>query len=184
MNKEIQSQLDRARELKKELDESSNSDLKSHMISDKTRNLTQEILVKIRSILDQALYHFFEKEIAPNLNEKDKKNAKVYFPLVSKLNDLKSSLGRAKMKDLDLTHPRMFSFLESVQPYHKNYIWLNELSKYANEKHIRLTPQKRVEVKRITVSRGKGSVSWGPGVRFGSGISVMGCSCKPINSEH
>ena len=114
MNSDIQSQLDRAKELKKELDECSNIDLKSKTISYKTRNITQEILVKIRYILDQVMYSFFEKEIAPNLSDEEKKKAKVYFPLVSKKCDLKSVLGRAMIKKLDTTHPKVFSYLESI----------------------------------------------------------------------
>jgi len=183
MGQDIQSQIDRAKELKKELDKSSKSDLKSHNISDKTKNLTQEILVKIRSILDQTMYSFFEKKIAPNLSEEDKQRARIYFPLVSKLDDLKSVLGRAKMTDLEKTYPDIFSFLESVQPYNANYSWINHLSKYANEKHIRLTPQKRVEVKRTTVSRAGGSVSWRQGVTFGNGVSIMGAPVNPITQN-
>lgn len=183
MNPDIQSQLNRAKELKKELDESSNADLKSKTISDKTRNLTQEILVKIRSILDQAMYSFFEKEIAPNLSDEEKKKVKVYFPLVSKKDDLKSILGRAMIKNLDTTHPKIFSFLETIQPYNKDFTWLNELSKYANEKHMKLTPQKRTEVKRTTVTSNNGSVSWGSGVTFDRGISIMGASVDPITQN-
>lgn len=183
MDKNIQSQINRAKELKKELDESSKFDLRSHRISDKTKNLTQEILVKIRSVLDQTMYCFFEKKIAPNLSEDEKQKARIYFPLVSKSDDLKSVLGRAKMTNLDVSHPEIFSFLESVQPYNSNYEWINHLSKYANEKHIRLTPQKRVEVKRTTVSSAGGSVSWGPGVTFGNGVSVMGARVNPITQN-
>jgi len=183
MNPDIQSQLDRAKELKKELDESSNADLKSKTISDKTRNRTQEILVKIRSVLDQVMRYFFEKEIAHNLSNDEKKKARVYFPIVSKKEDLKSVLGRAMMKDLDTTHPKVFSFLESVQPYHEDYSWLNELSKYANEKHMRLTPQKRIEEKRTIVTGKGGSIYWGPGATFGEGASMFDAPVNPITQN-
>jgi len=183
MDSDIKSQLKRAKELKEELDCSSQGDLKNHTISDKTRNIIQEILVKVRSILDQVFYSFFEKEIAPNLTEKEKEKARVYFPIVSKEDDLNSVLGRAMIRNLNTTHPKVFSFIKSIQPYNNDYKWLSELSKYANERHIRLSPQKRIEVKRTTVSSRGGSVSWGPGVTFGGGVSIMGAPVDPITQN-
>jgi len=183
MDSDIKSQLERAKELKEELDSCAQEDLKNHTISDKTRNRTQEILVKIRSILDQVIYSFFEKEIAPNLTEDEKKKAIVYFPLVTKEENFNSVLGRAMIRNLETTHPNVFSFLKSVQPYNEDYKWLGELSKYANEKHIRLSPQKRIEVKRTTVRSKGGSVSWGSGVTFGKGVSIMGAPVDPVTQN-
>ncbi|MBR9704650.1 hypothetical protein GOV12_04510 [Candidatus Pacearchaeota archaeon] len=184
MNIDIKSQLERAKELKKELEKSCNKDLKSKTISNKTRNLAQEILIKIRSILDQTMYQFFKKEIIPILSQDEIKKARVYFPLVSKKENLTSALGRSMIKSLDKTHPKIYSFLVSVQPYNKDYSWLNNLSKYANEKHIRLTPQKRTEIKRTIVTNNKGgSVSWGQGVRFGKGVSIMGAPVNPVTQN-
>ncbi len=92
---------------------------------------------------------------------------------------MKSVLGRAKMSDLETNNHDFYNFLDSVQPYNQNYLWLKHLADYASEKHIRLTPQTKTETKRVTVSRGGGSVSWGPGVTFGSGVSVMGVPIDP-----
>lgn len=39
--------------------------------------------------------------------------------------------------------------------------------------------QTRTEAKRVTVSRGGGSVSWGTGVTFGAGVSVVGVPIDP-----
>jgi hypothetical protein len=114
-----------------------------------------------------------------NLSEADKKSAKVYFPIISKSDDLKSILGRAKMSDLEISHRGFYKFIDSVQPYNQDYLWLKHLANYASEKHIRLTPQTKMETRRVTVSRGGGSVSWGPGVKFGGGVSVMGVPIDP-----
>ena len=47
------------------------------------------------------------------------------------------------------------------------------------DEDIQLTPQTKTETKRVTVSRGDGSVSWGSGVTFGRGVSVMGVPIDP-----
>jgi hypothetical protein len=71
------------------------------------------------------------------------------------------------------------ALLESVQPY--NDPWLGRFNKLNNHnKHQNLVEQTRTETKRVTVSRpGSGSVSWGPGVRFGQGVHVMGVPIDP-----
>ena len=45
-----------------------------------------------------------------------------------------------------------------------------------HNKHQDLVEQTRYEARHVTVSKGSGSVSWGPGVTFGSGVSVLGVS--------
>lgn len=179
MDQDIQSQLDRAKELLQELENACNTDLQAKDVSGKTKNLSQEVLLKIRHLLDQSVYKFFEKYYSPNLSGVDKKSAKVYFPIVSKKEDLKSVFGRAKMGDVETKHQDFYKFIDSVQPYNQDYLWLKHLADFASKKHIRLTPQTKTETKRVTVSRGGGSVSWGPGVTFGSGVSVMGVPIDP-----
>ncbi len=180
MDSDIKSQLDRAKELKKELEESYNSDLKSKIVSDKTRNLTQEILTKIRSLLDQAMCKFFEKEIAPSLSNENKNKARVYFPLINKKEYLIPLLGRAEIKNLEISHPTIFSFLESVQPYNANYQWLNDLSKYTRERHIRLTPQMIKEETETILGKGVRVRTSGSGK-----VTMRGCLINgiPVNSE-
>lgn len=179
MCQDIQSQLDRAKELLLELKNACNDDLQAKSVSGKTRNLSQEVLLKIRHLLDQAIYKFYEKHISPKLSDADRKSARVYFPIVSKKENLKSVLGRGKMSNLETNHNDLYLFLDSVQPYNQDYLWLGHLANYSSEKHIRLTPQTKAETKRVTVSSGKGSVSWGPGVTFGGGVSVMGVPIDP-----
>lgn len=179
MDQDIQSQLDRAKELLQELESACNSDLRAKDISGKTKNLSQEVLLKIRHLLDQSIYKFFEKHYFPNLSDTDKKSAKIYFPIVSKKEDLRSVFGRAKMSDIETRHQKFYEFISSAQPYNKDCLWLKHLADFANDKHIKLTPQTKTETKRVTVSRGGGSVSWGPGVTFGGGVSVMGVPIDP-----
>ena len=179
---DFQSQLARAKELLQEFSNSCNVDLHAKDVSGKTKNLSQEVLLKIRHLLDQAIYKFFEKHYSPNLSDTDRKSARVYFPIVSKNEDLKSVFGRAKMGDIETSHQDFYKFIDSVQPYNQDYLWLKHLASYSSEKHIRLTPQIKTETKRVTVSRGGGSVSWRQGVTgvtFGGGVSVMGVPIDP-----
>src|SRR5262249_2943578 len=58
--------------------------------------------------------------------------------------------------------------------------WLATLRDLAAKKHTRLVPQKRVEQRRVMVrGAGGGAISWGPGVTFGHGVSVMGARIDP-----
>ncbi|KKT01252.1 MAG: hypothetical protein UW07_C0039G0022 [Candidatus Nomurabacteria bacterium GW2011_GWF2_43_8] len=150
MDEDIQSQIERAKELMRELEKACNDDLQAKNVSGKTKNLSQEVLLKIRHLLDQAVYKFFEKHYFPNLSDSEKKATKVYFPIVSKKEDLKSVLSRANMINLELDHPNFYQFLDSVQPYNVEYSWLKLLSSLAIDKHKKLTPQIRVENKTMT----------------------------------
>ncbi len=179
INKDIKSQIERAKKLFGELKISCERDLKSKSISDDTKNLTPEILLKMRNLLDQSLYGFFEKNIAPKLSEKDKDKdkARIYFPITAKKENLKSILGRGKMTNLETDHPKVFNFLDSIQPYNKGYEWLGEFNELAGQKHIKLLPQK-MEKKVETILGGAVKVT-------GKGVAMRGCKVQgiPVDSE-
>lgn len=72
----------------------------------------------------------------------------------------------------------VFDILEAVQPYRDP--WLGQFNQLNNHnKHQDLVEQTRTEAQQVAVSRAGGSVSWGPGVTFGSGVSVMGVPIDP-----
>ncbi len=172
--RDIESQIDRAEELLKELEDSAKDDLNTKTISEKTRNLTQEVLVKMRSVFDQTMRRFYEIHIESTLSSSEKKKARIYFPIVPKQSDLLPFLGRGMMKDLDKTHGDIYSLLDSVQPYQPGYEWMEYFKKYANERHIQLTPQKRVESKRLVLGGDKARISLGEGAKItlGKGASI------------
>ncbi len=178
MNQDIKSQIDRAKELLEELKESCKLDLRNKIVSNRTKNLTQEVLIKMRHALDQSMYRFFEKIIAPTLSMSEKEKAKVYFPLVKNRLDLKPTLGMGKMINLDTKYPSIYKFLEAVQPYNDDYKWLNDFNKFANEKHIRLSPQEIKEENETTISNA---------IRVGRGAKAImrGCLVNgiPVDSE-
>lgn len=179
--------LARADELLIELEDEYNNCLKAQNITERAKNLTHEVLEKLRSALDHTMMIVWNKYIAPNLSEQDKSRARVYFPIVGNSNALRSTLGRGCMADLDKVHKNLYDFVLKQQPFScgENQ-WLDLLAQIAAEgKHVRLTPQKRKENYRIKVSGPEGgSVSWDPSsVRFGHGVSVMGVPIDPITQR-
>ena len=180
----IKSILDRADELLKDLEEEYNHCLQANKVTDRAKNITHEVLEKLRSALDQTMFQAWEKYVSHNLSHKQIESAHVYFPITSDLNSFRSMLGRGFMTNLDSIHINLYDFILNRQPFKsKENQWLDLLSKIAAEgKHIRLTPQKRTETRRIKVSRSDGkSVSWDPSsVRFGSsGVSIVGAPIDP-----
>lgn len=174
MDEDIQSQLERAKELLRELEKACDNDLQAKNVSGKTKNLSQEVLLKVRHLLDQAFYKFFEKYYLPNLSDSDKKSARVYFPIVSKKEDLKSVLSRAKMGDLETNYQDFYRYIDSIQPYNPDYSWLKNLAHYASEKHVRLTPQTRKEIKELRINSGGAGMALGQGasIKIGDGAMI------------
>jgi hypothetical protein len=184
MNPELESMLDRADEILRDLETEYNKCLKAKRVTDRAKNLAPEVLAKLKSVLDHTMRRAWEIYIAPNLSEKTRKSARVYFPIADDLNSLHSILGRWGIKDLDKINKKLYDFLLKQQPFSsdKNR-WLVTLAKIAGEgKHVRLIPQKLTErIRRIKVTGpAGGSVSWDPSsVKFGVGVSIMGTSVDP-----
>ena len=85
------------------------------------------------------------------------------------------------MKDLETTYPKVFAYIESVQPYNIGYEWLGHLTKFSNERHIKLTPQKESEQSTLTIEHGDVSMTLGENASFiiGDGnISMNGKSIR------
>lgn len=69
MDQDIKSQLDRAKTLFKRLKQSVQADLTEQEISTTTRNLTQEVLLKMNRLFDQSWRVFFTKHYGPKLSK-------------------------------------------------------------------------------------------------------------------
>jgi hypothetical protein len=183
MDSELASMFERADELLEDLENEYQKCLHSQNVTERAQNLTHEVLEKLRSTLDHAMARAWIKYVAPNLSEKDKQRARVYFPITNDLDSLHSTLGRGCMSDLDKTCKNLYDFLIEKQPFssEKNR-WLDTLTKIAGEgKHVQLTPQKRMETRHIKVSKSDGrSVSWDTSaVKFGGGVRVLGAPIDP-----
>lgn len=167
----------RLAELKAEYEKS----LAAKSISLEATQLTHEVCEKLRSALDRVARRYWEIHVAPNLSDEDRAKAIIYFPVVSKVEAFDAVIGKWRWKSIRQDHEEVYRFLEQRQPYHDGQSWLLVLSDIANaSKHVDLIPQKRFEERRISVSRsGAGGVSWGAGVTFGGGVSIMGAPIDP-----
>jgi len=177
MDTEIESQFKRAEELLEELEKEYKTSLHKKIISTRAKNLTHEVLSKLRGTLDHSMRIFFEKNISPTLLPQEEKKARVYFPIVNSDQALASILGRAKMSDLQKSDSKIYNYIKAIQPYiNSSYKWLEYLNAYAAEgKHVRLSPQKRIDTKRITISSGRASISLGQdaSITLGSGAKIF-----------
>lgn len=132
----------------------------------------KNIFENLRSCLDYLAQDIFETHCGTA-----GKADRLYFPIRATAGEF----GQAISKDYPGLHAAaktVYDILEGVQPYRDP--WLGQFNKLNNQnKHQDLVEQTRTEARRVTVSRGGHSVSWGPGVTFGRGVSVAGVPIDP-----
>lgn len=158
MDSELKSMLDRADELLDELKDEYESSLKANKVTEKAKNLTHEALEKLKNALNHTMAKVWEKIIAPDLSDEDKKERAISFPTSDNLNSFRSVLGRAKMTGADKTHKNLYDFLLRKQPFSSSdNQWLRLLSEISGKgKHVGLTPQKMQKVTHRKKYKSKG----------------------------
>jgi len=175
----LHSMIDRAGKLTQELKTIYDRDLSNKEVSAEALNLTHEIIEKCSNSLDQSMSLLFERSIKPHLTDLPKKGG--YFPAGKDEHAYKSTLGQWNASDLQNIAPEIDDRLRSLQPFtaSRNAIYA-QIKAFAAHKHTGLRPQTRNEQRRVNVTRpGQGGVSWGPGVKFGQGVHVMGVPINP-----
>jgi hypothetical protein len=143
------------------------------VVSEELKIDIKNIFENLRSCLDYVAHEVFEACIS--VTQPDK----LYFPIRQSRNEFDNAI-KKDFPGLQTAKPSVYNILELVQPYHDK--WLGQFNQLNNNnKHQDLEEQTRTESKRVTVSSpsGGGSVSWGPGVTFGGGVSVMGVPIDP-----
>ena len=186
MHPNIAASLDRVDELNRELVAEYNRALHAMHVTARATQLTHEVCERLRSVLDRLARLYWERKIAPPLSEDDRKAAAIYFPVAADQHSFDSTLGRWRWKSVREQHQEISDYLLQKQPFtNASNDWLRILNDLAVQgKHIDLVPQKREEARRITVARPRdGAVSWGPGVTFGGGVSVMGAPIDPTTQR-
>lgn len=145
-----------------------NNSLDQKVISEELKIDIKNIFENLRSSLDYIAHDIHEACITA------KPPKKLYFPIKQSRKEFDIGIN-TDFVDLNTNFPDVYTILENVQPY--NDPWLTKFNKLNNNnKHQDLVEQTRTEQRRVTVSSksGNGSVSWGPGVTFGSGVFVQG----------
>jgi hypothetical protein len=132
----------------------------------------KNLFENLRSCLDYLAHDIFETH-CPSVKTPDR----LYFPIRSTAVEFNQVISR-DFPGLQAINADIYGILESVQPYRDP--WLGQFNRLNNDnKHQDLVEQTRTESQQVTVSRGGGAVSWGPGVTFGGGVSVMGVPIDP-----
>jgi hypothetical protein len=105
---------------------------------------------------------------------------KVYWPMQQSEVEYEGKLEQ-NMPGLRGARPDVEAAVKAQQRWQSGMEWLGRLNALRNPgTHVDLLPQTRVENRRNEVTGpGGGGVSWGPGVTFGSGVSVMGAPMDP-----
>jgi hypothetical protein len=175
----LDSMICRAEKLLVELEAVYARDLNAHQVSPDALNITHEIVEKCSNVLDQAMTLVFERQIKPVIAEPPTRGG--YFPAARDEQSYRSTLGQWRATDLQNLLPDLDEKLRSLQPFTNpsNAIFAR-IKELASKKHTALEPQIRTEERQVSVTApGGGGVSWGPGVTFGSGVSVMGVPIDP-----
>lgn len=141
-------------------------------VNDDLKVAIKNIFENLRSCLDYMAHDAFDKLCAGAT-----KPTKLYFPIRSTPSEFQQAIAR-DFPGLALASKVVHDIFEARQPYTDP--WLGQFNKLNNHnKHQDLVEQTRTESRQVKVSRGGGSVSWGPGVTFGGGVSVMGVPVDP-----
>lgn len=103
--------------------------------------------------------------------------SKTYFPIVGKEKNKDSFEGciGSNLPGIKEKNEQVYDYLESLQPYHPQYLWLGDFVEVNNDtKHSQLTPQTKTETKVINIQHGGTgmTLSGGASISIGRGASV------------
>jgi hypothetical protein len=128
----------------------------------------------LRSVLD-----YIAKDIRERYCPSAPANTRFYFPILPDKPTFDRKIDEW-FPGLRLAAPAVVAALESTQPFQKGQEWLGQFNQVNNDnKHGDLVEQTRVERTETRVTGHAGQVSWGQGVTFGPGVSVMGVPIDP-----
>ena len=148
-----------------------NRSLDQKVISEELKVDIKNIFENLRSCLDYMAHDIFES------CENGKQLGKLYFPIRLSQKNF-DQVVKQNFPSLHTTNPDIYKILERVQPYNND--WLSKFNKLNNNnKHQDLVEQIKTKSPQVTVSSDQGSVSWGSGVTFGNGVSLMGVPIDP-----
>ena len=171
--KSIEALIAKSRKTRGELEEAYERSLHEKVIQEDLRVDIKNIFENLRSCLDYLAHEVFEKHCAGK-----KQPDRLYFPIRQNAASFAQVLTR-DYPGLEQSCKSLYDYLELQQPYHNP--WLGKFNRLNNEnKHQSLTEQTRTESRTVTVTAPMGGgVSWGQGVTFGDGVSVMGVPIDP-----
>lgn len=168
----IEALIRRSRTAYAELKKAYDTSLHEKSIREDLKVDIKNIFENLRSCLDYLAHEMFDA-----FCEGAKKPDRLYFPIRRTAQEFTQALQR-DYPGLETGAKPVFDILEAMQPFRDP--WLGQFNQLNNEnKHQDLVEQTRTESRQVSVKGPGGGVSWGPGVRFGSGVRVMGVPIDP-----
>jgi hypothetical protein len=169
----IRALLDKAAAQVRKIASEYNKSLDAQTIDPELRIDIKNTCENLRSVLDYLAADIRERYCpkAPAV--------RFYFPI---LPDKRTFDARVDQwfPGLRQTAPAVTSALEATQPFQAGHEWLGLFNRVNNEnKHGDLVEQTRVETQETRVTGQGSQVSWGSGVTFGTGVSVIGVPIDP-----
>ena len=145
----------------------------------RAKNISEDIKIDIKNIFEnlRSVLDYLAHDISDYLA--DSQPPRLYFPILQSIVEFEKVMAK-DYSGVKANHPQVYAELEKAQPF--NDPWLGQFNSLNNNnKHQDLVEQTRTESRRVSVTSptGGGGVSWGPGVTFGSGVSVMGVPIDP-----
>ncbi len=160
-----------------EIEKEYQASLDCQRISSDLRIDIKNLCGNLRSVLDYLASEIREK-YCPHATH----NTRFYFPILPDQQKFRSRMAQW-FPDLQTSAPGLWGYLESIQPYHSDWAWLDQFNEVNNQnKHDRLIEQTRSEIQRVQVKmQGGGQVSWTPkNVQFGRGVYMGGVPVDPV----
>jgi hypothetical protein len=148
------------------------------------KHVSSNLKVKIKNLCEnlRSVLDYLACDIRETKCSQPKENERFYFPILQNKEQFKSKMIEW-FPGLDSTAPGLYSYLESIQPYHGvETEWLGQFNYVNNEnKHSALVEQTKTVTERVgATSSSGGSIQWSPqNVRFGKGISIFGVPVDP-----
>jgi hypothetical protein len=169
----IEALIRKSREAYAELTKAYDASLHDKSIREDLKVDIKNIFENLRSCLDYLAHEVFDA-----FCKGAKKPDRLYFPIRRTAAEFAQTMQR-DYPGLEAGSKAVFDTLEATQPFRDP--WLGQFNQLNNEnKHQDLVEQTRTESKHVSVKGpGGGGVSWGPGVKFGSGVRVMGVPIDP-----
>jgi hypothetical protein len=153
-----------------------NNSLQNQTISEELKIDIKNIFENLRSCLDYMAHDIYENYITESTNKK------LYFPIHQSRIKFDKAINKY-FQNLSSIQKDVYNLIEAIQPYNDD--WLGKFNKLNNHnKHQNLEEQTKTKSRHVEVSSpySTGSVSWGEGVFFGEGVSVMGAPID-INTQ-
>jgi hypothetical protein len=148
------------------------------------KHVSLDLKVKIKNLCEnlRSVLDYLACDIRETKCSQPQENERFYFPILQSKEQFESRM-KEWFPSLDSAALDLWSYLESIQPYHGSGTeWLGEFNRVNNEnKHSALVEQTKTENERVIATTSNGSsMEWSPqNVRYGNGVSIFNVPVDP-----